>query len=91
MVIYNKSRKDIGKSIRMLCERKLGVILLEIEECSYHIHLLLEIASKHSIVEFMGNLKSKSTMIEYFSQSEPLRPAQRSSSSTREIRLKFIY
>ena len=63
MVIYNKLRKDIGQIIRMLCERKPGVMLLEAEACPDHIHMLLEIPPKYSIAEFMGYLKSKSTLM----------------------------
>ena len=63
MVIYNKLRKDIGQILRMLCERKPGVQLLEAEACPDHIHMLLEIPPKYSISEFMGYLKSKSTLM----------------------------
>ena len=63
MVIYNKLRKDIGQIIRMLCERKPGVMLLEAEACPDHIHMFLEIPPKFSIAEFMGYLKSKSTLM----------------------------
>ena len=63
MVIYNKLRKDIGQILRMLCERKPVVILLEAEACPDHIHMLLEIPPKYSIAEFMGYLKSKSTLM----------------------------
>ena len=63
MVIYNKLRKDIGQILRMICERKPGVILLEAEACPDHIHMLIEIPLKYSIAEFMGYLKSKSTLM----------------------------
>lgn len=63
MVIYNKLKKDIGQIIRMLIERKPGCKLLEAEACPDHIHMLLEIPPKYSIVEFMGYLKSKSTLM----------------------------
>ena len=63
MVIYNKLRRDIGQILRMLCERKPGVQLLEAEACPDHIHMLLEIPPKYSIAEFMGYLKSKSTLM----------------------------
>ena len=63
MVIYNKLRRDIGQILRMLCERKPGVKLLEAEACPDHIHMLLEIPPKYAISAFMGYLKSKSTLM----------------------------
>ncbi len=63
MVIYKKLRKDIGEILRSLCERKLGVELLEAEACPDHIHMLITIPSKYAISEFMGYLKSKSTLM----------------------------
>lgn len=63
MVIYNKLRKDIGQILRMLIERKPGCKLLEAEACPDHTHMLLEIPPKYSISEFMGYLKSKSTLM----------------------------
>ena len=47
----------------MLIERKPGRILLEAEACPDHIHMLVEIPSKYSISEFIGHLKSKSTLM----------------------------
>ena len=63
MVIYNKLRADIGLIIRSLCERKPGVELLEAEACPDHIHMLLSIPPKYAVSEFMGYLKSKSTLM----------------------------
>ena len=63
MVVYNKLRRDIGQIIRMLCDRKPGVELLEAEACPDHIHMLIEIPPKYSVAEFMGDLKSKSTLM----------------------------
>lgn len=62
MVIYNKLRKDIGQILRMLIERK-GCNLLEAEACPDHIHMLIEIPPKYSVAQFMGYLKSKSTLM----------------------------
>lgn len=62
MIIYNKLRKDIGQILRMLIERK-GCELLEAEACPDHIHMLIEIPSKYSVAQFMGYLKSKSTLM----------------------------
>ena len=63
MVIYNKLRLDIGKILRMLIERKPGCKLLEAEACPDHVHMLIEIPPKYGISEFMGYLKSKSTLM----------------------------
>ena len=62
MVIYNKLRADIGAILRRLIERKPDCRLLEAEACPDHIHMLVEIPPKYSISEFMGYLKSKSTL-----------------------------
>lgn len=62
MLIYNKLRKDIGQILRMLIERK-GCELLEAEACPDHIHMLIEIPPKYSVAQFMGYLKSKSTLM----------------------------
>ena len=63
MAIYNKLRHDIRLIIKTLIERKPGVELIEGELCPDHIHLLLEIPPKYSVAEFMGYLKSKSTLM----------------------------
>jgi putative transposase len=62
MVIYNKLRADIGAILRRLIERKPNCVLLEAEACPDHIHMLIEIPPKYSVSEFMGYLKSKSTL-----------------------------
>ncbi len=46
----------------MLIERK-GCELLEAEACPDHIHMLIEIPPKYSVAQFMGYLKSKSTLM----------------------------
>ena len=61
-VAYGKLREDIGKIIRMLCERK-DVNIVEGEVCSDHIHLLVEIPPKMSVSSFVGYLKGKSTLM----------------------------
>ena len=63
MIIYNKLRLNIGKILRMLVERKPGCKLLEAEACPDHIHMLIEIPPKYSVSQFMGYLKSKSTLL----------------------------
>ncbi len=60
--IYGKIKADIGKILRMLCERK-GVKIIEAEACKDHIHMLLEIPPHLSISGFMGYLKSKSSLM----------------------------
>ena len=61
-IIYGKIRKDIGKILRTLCERK-GVEIIEAEACSDHIHMLVSIPPKISISSFMGYLKGKSSLM----------------------------
>ena len=63
MIIYNKLRRDIIEIIKLLIDRKPGVKLIEGEACPNHIHMLLEIPPKYSVSEFMGYLKSKSTLM----------------------------
>ena len=62
MVIYGKLRVDIGRIIRELCERK-KVVIVQAEACPDHIHLLVEIPPYLSVAQFMGYLKSKSSLI----------------------------
>lgn len=61
-VIYGKLRRDIGKILRELCERK-GVNIIEAECCIDHIHMLVEIPPKISVSSFVGYLKGKSSLI----------------------------
>ena len=61
-VIYGKLKKDIGKILRELCERK-EVEIIEANACTDHIHMLVKIPPKLSISSFMGYLKGKSTLI----------------------------
>ena len=63
MIIYNKLRADIGVILRQLIERKPDCKLLEAEACPDHIHMLVEIPPKYSVAQFMGYLKSKSTLM----------------------------
>ncbi len=60
--IYGKLKADIGKILRMLCERK-RVKIIEAEVCKDHIHMLLEIPPHLSVSQFMGYLKSKSSLM----------------------------
>ena len=61
-VIYGKLKKDIGKILRELCERK-EVEIVEANACVDHIHMLVKIPPKLSVSSFMGYLKGKSTLI----------------------------
>ena len=63
MIIYNKLRAYIGAILRQLIERKPDCKLLEAEACPDHIHMLVEIPPKYSVAQFMGYLKSKSTLM----------------------------
>ena len=56
--IYGKIRIEIGKIIRMLCEKK-EVKIIEAELCKDHIHMLVQIPPKISVSAFMGFLKGK--------------------------------
>ena len=62
MVIYNQVKIDIGKILRRLCEQK-GVEILEAEACPNHIHMLLSIPPKYSVLQIMGYLKGKSSLM----------------------------
>ena len=61
-VIYNELKNDVGKILRMLCERK-GVELIEGECCSDHVHILVRIPPSISVSSFVGYLKGKSTLM----------------------------
>ncbi|WP_438449516.1 IS200/IS605 family transposase, partial [Gorillibacterium sp. sgz5001074] len=61
-VVYGKLKREIGKILRELCERK-GVEIIEAEACPDHIHMLVSIPLKLSVSEFMGYLKGKSSLM----------------------------
>lgn len=61
-IIYNQLRVDIGKIIRMLCERK-GIKIIEAELCADHIHMLISIPLKMSVAGAIGYIKGKSTLL----------------------------
>lgn len=61
-VIYGKLKREIGKILRQLYERK-GVEIHEAEACPDHIHMLVSIPPKLSVSEFMGYLKGKSSLM----------------------------
>ena len=61
-IIYKQLRVDIGKILRELSERK-GVEIIEAECCPDHIHMLVRIPPHMSVSEYMGYLKSKSSLM----------------------------
>ena len=61
-VIYGKLKKDIGKILRELCDRK-GLEIIEAELCPDHVHMLVRIPPKLSVSQVMGYLKGKSSLI----------------------------
>ena len=61
-IIYNELRQDIGKIIRMLCERK-RITIIEAELCPDHIHMLIGIPPKMSVAGAIGYIKGKSTLL----------------------------
>ena len=61
-VIYGKIRADIGKILRLLCDRK-GVEIIEAECCPGHIHMLVRIPPKYSVSYIVGYLKGKSSLM----------------------------
>ena len=61
-VIYGKIKADVGKILRELCERK-GVEIEAAECCKDHIHMLGSIPPHLSVSQFMGYLKSKSSLM----------------------------
>ena len=61
-IIYGKIKVDVGKILRDLCERK-GVEIIEAECCQDHIHMLVSIPPHLSVAQFMGYLKSKSSLM----------------------------
>ncbi len=61
-IIYGKIKADVGAILRRLCEYK-GVEIIEANACRDHIHMVVTIPPKISVSEFMGYLKSKSTLM----------------------------
>ena len=61
-VIFNQLKVDIGKIIRMLCDRK-GITIIEAEMCPDHVHMLISIPPKMSVSGAIGYIKGKSTLL----------------------------
>ena len=60
--IYGKIKREIGRILRDLSERK-GVQIIEAECCPDHIHMLVSIPPKISVASYMGYLKGKSSLM----------------------------
>ena len=63
-VFYKSKRLEIGKILRSLCAWK-RINIIEVEVCSNHVHMLIEIPPKYSVSSVMGFLKGKSSLIIY--------------------------
>jgi len=61
-IIYGKYKIEIGKILRMLCERN-GIEIIEANACKDHIHMLVSIPPKMSVSRAMGILKGKSALM----------------------------
>lgn len=61
-VVYGQIKADIGKILRMLCERK-GIEIIEANACPDHIHMLVRIPPKMSVAYVVGYLKGKSSLM----------------------------
>ena len=61
-IIYGKLRVDIGKILRLLCDRK-GIEIVEAECCNDHVHMLVLIPPKYSVSQIVGYLKGKSSLM----------------------------
>ena len=61
-VIYQKIKADVGKILRELSERK-HVEIIAAECCPDHIHMLVAIPPHLSVSQYMGYLKSKSSLM----------------------------
>lgn len=60
--IYGKIRSEIGKILRLLCQRK-DIEIIEAECCKDHIHMLVRIPPKYSVSQIVGYLKGKSSLM----------------------------
>ena len=60
--IYGQLKRDIGEILRKLCEQN-GVEIIEAEACPDRIHMLVSVPPYLSIAQFMGYLKSKSSLM----------------------------
>lgn len=61
-MVYGQIKADVGRIVRELSERK-GVKIIEAECCVDHIHMLVAIPPHMSVSQYMGYLKSKSSLM----------------------------
>lgn len=61
-IVYGQIKKDIGEIFRKLCNEK-KVEIIEAEASPNHIHMLVSIPPYLSIAQFVGFIKSKSTLM----------------------------
>lgn len=61
-VIYGKYKVEIGKILRLICQRN-GIEIIEANACPDHIHMLVAIPPKMSVSKFMGILKGKMVVV----------------------------
>ena len=59
---YKQIRADVGEILGSLCRRK-GIEIIEAECCPDHIHMLVRIPPKYSVLEIVGYLKGKSSLM----------------------------
>ena len=60
--IYGQIKQDIGKILRLLCQRE-EIEIIEAECCKDHVHMLIKIPPKYSVSSIMGYLKGKSSLM----------------------------
>ena len=61
-VIYGKLRKEIGATLRRLCDYK-GIEIIEAQACKDHLHMCVSIPPKYSVSSLVGYLKGKSAIV----------------------------
>lgn len=61
-MIYGKLKVDVGKILREPGERE-GLEIKEVDGYSDHIHMFVRIPLKYSVLEAMGYLKGKSSVM----------------------------
>ena len=61
-VFYKEKRAELGKKLRVLCERK-KIKIVEAGVCPNHAHMLADIPLKVSVLSFMGYLKGKNSLM----------------------------
>lgn len=70
-VIYNKLRKDIGVILKRLCSYK-GIEIIEGHLMPDHVHMLVAIPPKYSVVQILGIKRQKFAKPIHSERSAPL-------------------